>query len=683
MIPDLVFSPLLPWPWIAVPAGLGLALVLWGMIRRARGAWLRLIPLAALALALANPRLAAEQRTPLDDIAVVLIDDSASQEVGDRRALATKAEAQLRERLGRLESLEIRVETVRPAAGRDDGTRLFEALDRALADVPRRRLAGVVLVTDGQIHDVPETLDLGAPLHLLLTGKPGERDRRLVVEQAPSFALVGGEASVRLRVDDPGRDGTARLTLRVDGGDEVVEPVPLNQPHVVSVPIAHGGGTVVELEVEGGPDELSMVNNRAAVTVNGVRDRLRVLLISGEPHAGERTWRNLLKADPSVDLVHFTILRPPEKDDRTPLKELALISFPVRELFEEKLASFDLIILDRYRRRGVLPPGYYFNLTDYVEAGGALLVAVGPEFSDAFSLYDTPLDAVLPAAPAGGVTERPYHPQVSEIGRRHPVTAGLTGAGAVGAQPDWGRWMRQVGARVLRGTPVMEGPGGSPLLVLDRVEKGRVALLLSDSFWLWTRGWEGGGPQAELLRRLAHWLMKEPALEEDMLSAEIRGDRLIVTRRSLDDAPAQAKVTLPDGTERPLTLTEGPDGRAIGEMTVGAPGLYRVGDGARSAVAAAGTVNPVELGELPATDAKAGPLAQANRGGVFWLAEGGVPDARRVAPDRLAVGRDWIGLQANEDHVVTAIRDTPLMPGAALLMLAMGGLILSWWREGR
>ena len=96
--------------------------------------------------------------------------------------------------------------------------------------------------------------------------------------------------------------------------------------------------------------------------INGVRDRLRVLLVSGEPHAGERTWRNLLKSDASVDLVHFTILRPPEKQDGVPVDELSLIAFPTRELFIEKIEDFDLIIFDRYRRRGILPSLYLENI---------------------------------------------------------------------------------------------------------------------------------------------------------------------------------------------------------------------------------------------------------------------------------------------------------------------------------
>ena len=143
------------------------------------------------------------------------------------------------------------------------------------------------------------------------------------------------------------------------------------------------------------------------------------------------------------------------------------------------------------------------------------------------------------------------------LGRRHPVTEDLPGAGTAGRDPSWGRWFRQVEARARHGTVVMTGDRGEPLLVLDRVGKGRVAQLLSDQMWLWARGFEGGGPQAELLRRLAYWLMKEPDLEENDLRATIDGDRLVVTRQSLEPDDRPVTVTAPDGTTSSLTLAAG------------------------------------------------------------------------------------------------------------------------------
>ncbi len=679
-LPHFLFAPILPG-WALLAAGLvGVVLLAWGRRGGVR-AWWRLVPLAAILLTLANPRLTQEDATAQDDVAVVMVDDSASMGVGDRRQQSERGLADLLERFKALPHLTVRVEHYRPAAGRDEGTRLFAALDHALADVPRRRLAGVVMITDGQVHDIPGKPDLGAPLHMLLAGRPGERDRRLVIEKAPGFGIVGASATLSFRIEDPGQTGSADVVIRRDGGNASHVSVPLNRSTPVEVPVEHAGPNIVELEAAAAPGELTLVNNRAAVSISGVRDRLRVLLISGEPHAGERTWRNLLKADPSVDLVHFTILRPPEKDDRTPLRELALISFPVRELFEEKLHGFDLIIFDRYRRRTVLPPAYYQNIVNYVKGGGALLVAAGPEFTKPDSPYNTPLAEILPAALDGRVIEEPFLPQLTDVGRRHPVTADLMGSES--DPPHWGRWLRVIASQPKAdGVTVMQGAQDMPLLVLDRVGEGRVAQLMSDTVWLWARGWDGGGPQVELTRRLAHWLMKEPELEEEQLTAEIRGDRMHVQRRSLSKGDVDVTVTAPDGTERKLHLTDQNDGRGIADMAVDQPGLWRVGDGRHVALSGAGLLNPVEMAELRATPDKMKPVIEASGGGWQWIADG-VPDLRLVSPQARTAGAGWFGFRANGDKIVTAVRDTPLLPDWLLLVLSFGGVLFAWWREGR
>ncbi len=574
------------------------------------------------------------------------------------------------------------------AALADTGTELYGALTRALADVPRQRIAGAVMITDGEIHDMPapDHLAFQAPLHVLLTGAPGEADRRLVVKNAPSFGLVGKEVQLTVRVDDlpGGAGGQARLTLRKDGGTTTTRLVPIGQDVPLSLAIDHGGPNVLELEVEPGPHELTLDNNRAALVVNGVRDRLKVLLVSGEPHQGERTWRNILKSDPSVDLIHFTILRPPEKQDGTPIRELSLIAFPIRELFDVKIDEFDLIIFDRYRRRSVLPEAYLENIARYVRKGGALLDAAGPSFGTPASLYRSPLGAVLPAEPTGNVFEQGYVPTVSPVGRRHPVTSDLPGLPADPKQaPPWGRWFEQVEAVPHEGEVVMSGADSRPLLVLDRVGDGRVAQLLSDEMWLWTRGFEGGGPQAELLRRVVYWLMKEPDLEENDLRATVDGNRLVVIRQSLepDDHPVQ--VTGPDGKPRSLTLAPDSGGRSTGTLSVDESGLYRVSDGTRTVLAAAGALNPIELGDVRTTDEKVKDDVAALGGSIHWVGPGAVPDIRRVEPDRAAAGRGWIGLRANGDYVVTGMKETPLLPAVLALILALGTLLLAWRREGR
>jgi hypothetical protein len=748
---SLTLAPLLPWPAIAVLGALATITVALGWLKRARGTGWRTVALIAVVAALANPTVSLEDREKLPDIAIVVVDDSASQDIGARRERSEAALEVIRQALEEADDLELRVVRVGGASGesapaRTGGTRLFEALSQALADVPRQRVAGIIMITDGQVHDVPEPANSfapGGPLHVLITGERGETDRRLVIVEAPSYGIVGKplerwlsygivakplEMKVRVE-DEPGAGGGfARITLSRDGGPPEEFRVRLGLEAVIDFTLDHAGPTVLELEVEEGKQELTLDNNRAVVVVNGVRDRLRVLLVSGEPHPGERVWRSLLKADPAVDLIHFTILRPLESQDRTPANELSLISFPILELFQDKLYQYDLIIFDRYRRRGILPPEYLRNIAGYVEAGGALLTVVGPTYSTPSSLYYTPLGSVLPGTPTGRIYTQGFRPRVTDVGGRHPVTADLSDGG----RPAWGRWFRQIEVEPARGMVLMTGVDGRPLLILDRVGEGRVAQLLSDHLWLWARGFEGGGPQAELLRRLAHWLMKEPELEENSLGATALGNQLEIVRRSLSPGPGAVEVTAPSGAVRSVELRPEGGGRATARITVDEAGLYRVSDGRLEALAAVGTLNPLEAAEVRATDERLGPIAEATGGAVLWLAETGPPDIRRVRPGRDLYGRDrigpsagpasppvlstlrsatedgrsslatedgkaspeaagfgpqaggggWIGLKVNGDYVVRGVKQTPLLPAGLILVLGLGGLILAWRREG-
>jgi len=681
------FAPILPLWMLGALAFVAILVLLPGALRRARGLAWRAAAFALLLLALANPRLVEETRETRPDIALLVVDRSDSAGIDGRAPRIEAAREALESRIARLPDLELR--SVVAEEGGNQGTRLFTAMERALADIPRARLAGVIALTDGQAHDVPAAAPIDAPFHALLAGRPGEVDRRLRIIEAPGFGIVGRSVELRVVVDDLGAReaaGAALLTIRRDGQPPRQESVAVGREHRITIPIERGGPTVVEIAAATRPGEVSTLNNRQVVTITGVRDRLRVLLVSGEPHAGERTWRRLLKADPNVDLVHFTILRPPEKDDLTPLNELALIAFPVRELFQVKLRDFDLIVFDRFANRGILPPVYLRNIADYVRNGGALLMSTGPEFSGPISLALTPLGPVLPARPAGGqaVVEGAFRPRVSALGARHPVTEGLV---PPDAEPSWGRWYRYLRTEQRGGTAVMEGPNGAPLLVLDRVGEGRVALMLSDHIWLWSRGHDGGGPQQEVLRRIAHWLMREPELEEEDLSARIEAGSLTVTRRSVEAGPPpEIAVTGPDGVVTRARPEAGPGGRAVLRMPANQPGVWQASDGRRTAFAASAATNPLEIADLRADDQRLRPIAQATGGAIRWLGTAetpSLPEIRRVAPGRDAAGPSWIGLRRNADHTVTGIAATALLPPWLALPLVLGVAIIAWRREGR
>ena len=695
---SLAVEPLLPL-WLIVVAGiLSLVLVGLGILRRQRGAWLRAAAALILFLALLDPGALREDRDPLPTVVAVVADESASQGLDGRDQATAAARAALEARLAEFRNVEVRTIDAGAPGDMVDGTMLFGPLAGALVDVPPERLGAVVMLTDGQVHDAPATtgeLGYDAPVHVLLSGHDGETDRRLVIDQAPRFGIVGENQTVRFRVLDDGAEDTGarvRVNITRDGNPLSSEIVTAGEVQEFTVDVAHGGANLLEFEAEALPGELTEINNRAVASIEGIRENLRVLLVSGEPHAGERTWRNLLKSDAAVDLVHFTILRPPEKQDGTPINQLSLIAFPTRELFSEKIDEFDLIIFDRYQHRGVLPILYFDNIARYVRDGGAVLIAAGPDYVDSGSLYNTPLAPVLPVAPTGTMTEMPYRADVTAVGERHPVTRDLEGSQS--DPPNWGRWFRLVDVEPpTEGTVVMSGPEDKPLLVLNRVENGRVALLLSDHAWLWARGYEGGGPHVDLLRRLAHWLMQEPDLEEEALRASARGGELTIERQTMAEETPPAVVRTPSGGEETVVLRAAEPGLWRATLPVDEIGLYRIEQEDKRAFAHVGAANPKEFVDARSTDAVLRPVAEATGGRIARMADpDGTLDLPRIVPIRGGTsfaGSDWIGIRMTEASVLNGIVRVPVFGGYAgpAAFLALLVLLLlpaaTWFREGR
>jgi hypothetical protein len=682
------FAPLVPD--YVVWAALGVAVLIAGLLllARSRGAAVRAIALVLMVLALANPSLTREDRDPIPSVAAVIVDKSPSQDFGDRKQQTEAARATLLERLKRIPGLEVRVAEAGEADGEHDGTRLFAALSSTLADVPPDRVAGAIMITDGRVHDVPANaaaLGFAAPVHALITGHRDEIDRRVVLTQTPRFGIVGQSQTIGFRIDDQGANvGAAEVTVRRDG--EVLEKrvVTVHTDIKLNVPIPHAGPNIIEIEASPLAGELTQVNNRAVISIDGVRDKLRVLLVSGEPHAGERTWRNLLKSDASVDLVHFTILRPPEKQDGTPINELSLIAFPTRELFQQKISEFQLIIFDRYARQGVLPMIYFDNIAKYVRDGGAVLIAAGPDYASPTSIWRTPLDVILPAEPSGEVTERSFQARLTDAGKRHPVTRGLEGSET--DPPHWSHWFRLVDTKRTTGTNVMQGPDSKPLLVLAREGDGRVALLLSDHIWLWARGYEGGGPHLDLLRRLSHWLMKQPDLEEEALRLIVNGRDITVQRQTMADTVNEVTLTSPAGATRTLNLQATEPGVWRSTLAANELGLWRATDGKLTALANVGPANPREFAEVTSTTDVLRALSTATGGDARRLADGNNLNVPRVVPVRTGTtfkGEDWIGLKMRDVSVVRGIGVLPIFAGLLGLLLLIGSLAATWAREGR
>lgn len=688
---SLSFAPLAPLWLLLVFAALALGLVVAALVLRRRGAVLRAIVFLALLAALSGPSLVEEQRESLRDVVAVVLDRSASQNFDHRAAQTDAARDALEKGLKALGNVDVRfIEAGAERGGEEEGegTRLFTALNSGLADVPSERLGAVIMVTDGIVHDIPPSLaaaNLKAPLQVLVTGHEGERDRRIELVEAPRYGLIGKDVVFTIKVIEANGPGDpVPVTVSRDGVVVTRVLAPPGEALKIPVRLDHGGRNVLEFDAEPMQDELTLVNNKAVATVEGVRDHMKILLVSGEPNPGERAWRNLLKADANVELVHFTILRPPEKQDGTPIRELALIAFPTAELFGRKITDFDLIVFDRYSNMGLLPPAYFDNIVRYVRNGGAMAIVAGPNFSQPDGLYYTPIGKVMPARPTGDVIETPFRAALSDIGKRHPVTRDLPGASA--EPPAWSQWFRQEQAVFTRGASVLSGVGGAPLLVLSREEKGRVALLLTDQSWLWARGFEGGGPYVDLMRRTAHWLMKEPELEEEALRATARGREIAVERQTLGDSAGPVHIVSPSGKESDVALAAAGPGLFREAVRAKELGLYRLSQGGLTALVNVGPENPLEYREVVSTTEKLRPLAEASGGSARRIgAKDGAISMPRIVAMRdspVYAGADYIGVRRTGSSLARGVRLEPLAVGLFGLLALLGALIAAWAYEG-
>lgn len=664
MTGGLVFDPLLPWLWIAVLAAAATALAAAGFWLQPRGAWLRALALTAALIGLVQPGWRTAERERARQTAVLVVDDSASTRLPERAVRARLAEAAAREALT---GLGYHVAEARVAG--DDQTRLFAALDSALAGRVAETVAGAVVVGDGAFHDRPSGETPPFPVHLWLTADPEGADAGVRILDAPPAVRTGAPSTVRLRLT--GAKTALPVEVALDGRPLGRFLLPPDEARAVSLPPLEPGEHWVEARVIAPPGDLSDANDAAFARIAAVRETLKVLLVSGRPYPGVRTWRAFLKGDPSVELVHFTLLRGVASVDPTPQEDLALIEFPTRTLFEQRVSEFDLIVFDRFAGADVMRPAYYAEIARHVRGGAGLLVVTGPEGAGG-ELSRTALGPLLPTIPTGETPEpEPFRPALTELGRRHPATAGLSARAG-----GWGRFDRLTPAEPRpEAQVVLSGPEQTPLLTLARTGRGRIATLATDQLWLWARGVDGGGPHAELLRRTVWWLMADPELDEERLSARADGRRLIVRRRSLAAETPPAVVTDPSGRERQVALRPVAPGVFEGAVEATRPGLWRAAqDGRAAAVAVGARPSPEQARLLPEPEALA---AFASVTPVLDRA----PEVRRVERGALS-GPGWVGLRDRPLWRITGERRAPLLPPWAWALAAGLAALAAWGVEG-
>ncbi len=684
---DVQFAPELSLGWIAllaVAALLVLAVAVW---RRMAEFVVRAVFLILLCALLLNGVLRQDERQALPDKFLIVVDDSDSQKIGGRDLVADRALVRVQAELDKLgsavEATVVRVpQASDPRSG--DSTRIFAALRDSLMSLPLDQVGGTILITDGQVEDAPlQASELGpltrlGPLHVVLTGRRDEYDRKVTVAQAPQYGLIGQQVSVEVRVEEQGGSPGQPIAFSLwqDGRETATREVIAGESTRFDLDIKHPGQNVFEFRVPVVDGEMTTANNIAPVIINGVRDRLRVLLVSGTPHMGERAWRNLLKSDPGIDLVHFTILRPPTAMDMTPQNELSLIVFPVDELFHSKIADFDLIIFDKYQEFNLLQPQYFANIRDHVRKGGAFLFAMGSDRA-AHAIFETALAEVLPVNLASTeVLNGAYRPALAPAGKGHPVTADLP------RSANWGEWYTQANITAARGDTLLSGAKGQPLLVIDEVDAGRVGVIASDNLWLWAKGGRHAGPYGELLRNVSHWLMKEPELEKDYLKAEARGRTITVSQRDNGTGPRPVTMTTPAGVASDITLGILADGWMTTTVNVDENGIYAFSAGARKVFVVVGTAQSPEYADVLTTADKLAPAQTATDGGVIWFGETHSLSLRHVDQDaRRLHGDGWLGIKKTESYTVTAVKARALLGNPAFLLLVLAGLLAVWLAE--
>ena len=675
---SLNFYPFIPISILILLILLSLVVIFIGFKLKAPGNIFRATLICLILLSIANPTIVSENRENIPDTVALILDLSPSQNINDRKTLAQNTYNSIKTELEKINNLDIRLKTINGKKG----SKLFDPLVSMVGDISTDRIAGAIIITDGQIEDAPSILDnynFKAPINIMLTGEKEEKDRRLIIESSPRFGIVGEEIKIDIKVEDISTNTpNALVTINMNDDIEQSRSIPIGEVVTITMPLERAGITSLNIEVEPGKEELTLQNNKSVVEINAIRERLKVMLVSGEPNMGLRSWRNLLNSDPSVDLVHFTILRPPNKQDLTPVGELSLIPFPSRELFQANLNDFDLIIFDQYHLRGILPQFYLKNVVEYVVNGGALLDASGPTYAGPYSLSLSPLQNILPTEPTGDVIVQEFIPIMTQDGERHPVTANLKD----NMNSNWGPWYRMVEGLTIAGDVLLEGPEARPLLVLNRVGQGRVAQILSDQSWVWTKSGVNKGPQADLLRRLVHWLMKEPELEENELSARIDNDTILITKNSLTLDKKPIISTSPDNIKEEIILEDIGKGKQIGKILSPQEGTWKFSSGNSKISLIVGNSNSSEYLDVRTTDSIVKPLVNYTSGSMHWVNnKKNIPQIKQIQKNKLTNNSKNIQLLKNEKYFVKSLQQSSLTPWYFVLIFSLILLFLSWYRE--
>ena len=686
---ELDFTPLISSSQIFALTLLCLAFIVFFIIFRKKALLPRAIALCVLIATLLSTSILSTTTHKKDGIVLVVADESYSNTIDGRDQQTQNALEQITQKIDKQSGVDYKIINAPNAQDKFSETNLFKAIDKELSNIPPKQRSGVIIISDGNIHDIPDlsatqTRDKYGPIHHVITGKASEKDRRLEIKKSPLYGLKGSEAQIDFVIHDTVTppNTPVQVSITTPNGEKRIISARIGKKESVYIPIEHAGVNPVELNVEALKGEISLANNRRAVLIQGVRDKLNVLLVSGAPHEGGRYWRSLLTSDAAIELIHFTILRDIDSRDNTPRNEMALIPFPHQQLFHKQLDNFDLIIFDRYRNQGILQDKTYKNIADYVRAGGALLVASGPEYLSDKSVYKTPLEDILLGAPDNDLYETAFKPKRTALGKTHPITRAIADGQFDGE--SWASWLRQIKVSAGDEKVLLSGHNDLPLLLIGEKDDGRVIQLTSDQIWLWAREYKQGGPYIDLMRKMIHWLLKEPSLEEGQIELSLQGETIRIKRYT---APEDETVsyTTPSGEQKQISLQKSPDGLYRASITAEEQGLYSFQAGANSAYIIYGAYDTVEQTKLIRSKDTTRDITR-NSGGTYFEAdkvEGISTKILTPSINKKYYGLNTAGFRESQYAETLKINFAPALPNWAYFLICGLFMLYAWHRESK
>ena len=444
---NIYFEPIIPIYLIIILILVFIFSTIHAIVKKIDGSFLRFFLLTLLLVLVIQPIIKIENRELEKDIITILIDKTASQKITNRIKDVDEVYNKLLSKIGKLEGIDILKisvddQSIRTSFGSIkeinseqseeekiirnvedlNSSKLISILKNHINKYPSKKISTIFMITDGQIHDltVHSALEkIEIPIYYILAGDKKLNDIKLTLVSKPNFNYLDERTKIKFKVEDfLHNQDLVELTVQNSFMPEIKKKIKVGIVNDIEFDLPKIGQNFFKLSVEKKENEISILNNSEIIKIDGIRKKLRVLLISGNPYMGTRVWRNFLKSDPSVELIHMTVLRPPEKNDNTPFNELSLIPFPIKELFENKLSKFELIIFDNFKGRNVLSPLYLQNLKRFVNNGGALLEIAGPAYNSKYSLFRTEIGSILPGVPSGKVIRKEFKPKLTEIGKK-------------------------------------------------------------------------------------------------------------------------------------------------------------------------------------------------------------------------------------------------------------------------